>query len=46
LNAYADSDVVPDGVASRVRELYQEDDFWPVYKAWYEVKARRPGVLA
>lgn len=40
------SDVIPDNVASKARALYDEDDFWPVYRAWYEVKAQRPGVLA
>jgi len=46
LKAYASSDVIPADLASRVRGLYQEDDFWPVYRAWYDVKAKRPTAVA
>lgn len=46
LRTYANSDVIPDNVASEVRGLYDEDDFWPVYRAWYDVKAERPGAVA
>lgn len=43
LRTYADSDIVPDNVASKTRELYEEDDFWPVFSAWYDVQGNRPG---
>lgn len=46
LRTYVNSDVIPDNVASKARALYDEDDFWPIYRAWYEVKAQRPGVFA
>ena len=46
LRTYANSDAIPDNVASAVRDLYDEDDFWPIYRAWYDVKAQRPGVVA
>ena len=46
LRTYANSNVIPDNVASEARDLYDEDDFWPVFRAWYEVKAQRPGAFA
>ncbi|WP_118838211.1 hypothetical protein [Salinibacter ruber] len=46
LRTYANSDVIPNNVASEVRHLYDEDDFWPVYRAWYDVQAQRPGTIA
>jgi hypothetical protein len=46
LSTYADSEVIPADVASKTRDLYQEDDFWPVYKAWYDVKEQRPTAVA
>lgn len=46
LRTYVNSDVIPDNVASMARDLYDEDDFWPIYRAWYEVKAERPTAVA
>lgn len=45
LRTYVNSDVIPGNVASMARDLYDEDDFWPVYRAWYDVRAQRPGVF-
>lgn len=46
LRTYVNSDVIPDNVAFMARDLYDEDDFWPIYRAWYEVKAERPTAVA
>jgi hypothetical protein len=42
LRTYVNSDVIPENVAPKARNLHYEDDFWPIYRAWYEVKAERP----
>lgn len=46
LRTYVNSDVIPDNVASMARDLYDEDDFWPIYRAWYDVKAERSTAVA
>jgi hypothetical protein len=37
LSTYSDSKVIPSNVASKTRGLYEEDDFRPIFSAWYEV---------
>lgn len=37
LSTYADSKVIPSNVATKTRGLYEEDDFRPIFNAWYDV---------